>query len=55
MFNNAHVTDDSPAFLREANPKAREAMCARFDEAMRRDLWRPKRNSVAAVLARSGS
>jgi cobaltochelatase CobN len=37
-------------FLREANPAARDAMAARFDEAMRRDLWRPRRNAVARVL-----
>jgi cobalamin biosynthesis Mg chelatase CobN len=24
-------------------------MAARFDEAIRRDLWRPRRNSVAAL------
>ena len=34
-------------FLRQENPPAREAMAARFDEAIRRDLWRPRRNSVA--------
>jgi len=38
------------AFLREANPQARGAMAARFREALARDLWRPRRNSVAAVL-----
>ncbi len=42
-------------FLREANPAAREAMAARFDEAMRRDLWRPRRNAVARVLERRAS
>ena len=36
-------------FLREQNPAAREAMAARFDEAIRRDLWRPRRNSVARL------
>ena len=40
-------------FLRSANPAARDAMAARFDEAMRRDLWRPRRNAVARVLDRS--
>ncbi|MCG8689677.1 MAG: cobaltochelatase subunit CobN, partial [Minwuiales bacterium] len=38
------------AFLRRENPEARDAMRARFDEAMRRDLWRPRRNSVAVDL-----
>ena len=37
-------------FLREANPDARAAMISRFDEAIRRDLWRPRRNAVAAIL-----
>jgi len=36
-------------FLRKENPAAREAMAARFDEAIRRDLWRPRRNSVAQL------
>ena len=36
-------------FLRKENPSAREAMAARFGEAMRRDLWRPRRNSVARM------
>jgi cobaltochelatase CobN len=36
-------------FLRQENPAAREAMAARFDEAVRRDLWRPRRNSVARL------
>ena len=55
LFDATLGNETVDTFLRDANPKAREAMCARFDEAMRRDLWRPKRNSVAAVLARSGS
>ena len=42
-------------FLRDANPAAREAMAARFDEAMRRDLWRPRRNTIAQVLERKAS
>jgi cobaltochelatase CobN len=37
------------SFLRQENPRAREAMAARFDEAIRRDLWRPRRNSVARL------
>jgi cobaltochelatase CobN len=38
------------AFLREANPEARAAIAERFRQALARDLWRPRRNSVAAVL-----
>ncbi len=42
------IVDD---FLRQANPDARSAMAARFDEAIARDLWRPRRNSIAPILA----
>ena len=37
------------SFLCQENPQAREAMATRFDEAIRRDLWRPRRNSVARL------
>ncbi len=37
-------------FLRAANPAARAAMAARLREAISRDLWRPRRNAVAAAL-----
>ncbi len=47
---DATLGDDAvDRFLREQNPAAREAMAARFDEAIRRDLWRPRRNSVARL------
>lgn len=38
------------AFLAENNAAARDAMAARFQEALRRDLWRPRRNAVFSVL-----
>ena len=38
------------AFVADANPAAGAAMRRRFDEAMRRGLWRPRSNS-AAMLA----
>ena len=41
------------AFLQAENPDARAAMQARFQEAMARDLWRPRRNSIAADLTES--
>jgi cobaltochelatase CobN len=48
---DATLGDDAvDRFLREANPDARAAMISRFDEAIRRDLWRPRRNAVAAIL-----
>ncbi|TCT13575.1 cobaltochelatase CobN subunit [Tepidamorphus gemmatus] len=42
-------------FLSDANPAARSAMADRFDEAIRRGLWRPRRNTVAAILDRRAS
>ena len=41
---------DVDAFLRENNPAARGAMVGRFNEALDRSLWQPRRNSTAAVL-----
>ena len=38
------------AFLRANNPAARGAMIDRFNEALDRDLWRPRRNSTADLL-----
>ena len=56
LYLDATLGDETvDRFLREANPAAREAMAARFDEAMRRDLWRPRRNAVARVLERRAS
>ena len=37
-------------FLRENNPDAMREIADRFDEAIRCELWRPQRNSVAATL-----
>jgi cobaltochelatase CobN len=39
------------SFLRQANPAARAAMAERFRDALRRDLWRPRRNVVAEIIA----
>jgi cobaltochelatase CobN len=50
LFDATLGNETVDAFLRDANPTAREAMAARFDEALRRDLWRPRRNSVAGTL-----
>ncbi|HUC16490.1 MAG TPA: cobaltochelatase subunit CobN [Acetobacteraceae bacterium] len=35
------------SFLHASNPAARAAMAARFEEAIRRGLWHPRRNIVA--------
>lgn len=37
-------------FLAEANPQARAQIAGRFAEAIRRGLWQPRRNAVAAIL-----
>jgi cobaltochelatase CobN len=42
-------------FLAVANSAARAAMAARFAEARRRGLWRPRRNAVGATLEREAS
>jgi cobaltochelatase CobN len=39
------------AFLQANNPDARAAMEAKFRDALRRDLWRPRRNTPADMLA----
>jgi len=49
LFDATLGNERVDGFLRKENPSAREAMAARFDEAIRRDLWRPRRNSVAAM------
>jgi cobaltochelatase CobN len=49
LFDATLGNETVDSFLREENPAAREAMAARFDEAIRRDLWRPRRNSVARL------
>lgn len=49
LFDATLGNETVDSFLRKENPSAREAMAARFDEAIRRDLWRPRRNSVARM------
>jgi cobaltochelatase CobN len=51
MFEATLGEPSVDAFLCSANPDARAAMAARFREAIRRDLWRTRRNTVAEVLA----
>lgn len=48
---DAYLGDDAVRdFIRENNPKALEEMVARFDEAIQRGLWKPRRNSTPALL-----
>lgn len=53
VFDATLGNPDVDAFLRRANPAARNAMIARFSAAVRRDLWQPRRNSVAEQLAKA--
>ena len=47
----ATLGDDAvDEFLRRSNPAARGAMIDRFNEALDRGLWQPRRNSTAAYL-----
>lgn len=53
---DATLGDESvERFLSQANPAARAAMADRFEEAIRRGLWRPRRNTVAEILDRRAS
>lgn len=53
LFDATIGNESVDAFLKSANPAAREAMAARFDEAIRRGLWRPRRNSVARITEKA--
>jgi cobaltochelatase CobN len=50
LFEHTLGDEAVDRFLRDSNPEAREALRHRFAEALRRGLWRPRRNSVAALL-----
>ena len=48
---DAYLGDDRVReFLTEANPQAAQAIARRFDDAINRGMWRPRRNSVAQHL-----
>jgi cobaltochelatase CobN len=51
LFDATLGDADVAAFLQDNNPDARAAMAGRFADALRRNLWRPRRNAVAAALA----
>ncbi|MCQ8277092.1 cobaltochelatase subunit CobN [Acetobacteraceae bacterium KSS8] len=46
LFGATLGNAETERFLREANPDAHAAMQARFAEAVRRGLWRPRRNDL---------
>ena len=50
LLFNATLGDPAvDAFLRDANPEARAAMQARFDQARAQGLWRARRNAVSVL------
>ena len=52
---SAYLEDETVrAFLNEANAAALRAIAERFGEAIRRDLWQPRSNQVADILAACG-
>ena len=55
VFDATLGDDDVDRFLQDNNPAARAAMASRFDEAIRRDLWRPRRNAVAEIVSQRAS
>ena len=50
LFTATLGDPDVDAFLRAANPAARDAMTARFRDAAASGLWRSRRNAVAEIL-----
>jgi cobaltochelatase CobN len=49
---DAYLGDDRVRdFLTQANPQAAHAIARRFDDAIVRGMWRPRRNSVAQHLS----
>ena len=59
LLFDAYLEDDAVRdFMAETNPDALREMAARFQEALDRGLWRPRRNDtgprLAGVLAREG-
>ena len=51
LFKATLGDEETDRFLRESNGAARGAMAARFEEAVRRGLWRPRSNSAALLGA----
>ncbi len=51
-LHEAYLVDPSVRdWLSDVNPDARREIAARLDEAIRRNLWRPRRNSAADHVA----
>ncbi len=50
VFDATLGDDDVLNFLRQNNPDAAVAMADRFNDAISRNFWKPRRNSVGAIL-----
>ncbi|MGF7160526.1 cobaltochelatase CobN [Rhodoligotrophos appendicifer] len=50
VFEETLGSDAVNQFLSKSNAAAHQAMIERFDEAIRRGLWQPRRNSVVKLL-----
>ena len=50
IFDATLGDSEVDAFLKQVNPAARGAMIDRFNEAVERGLWQPRRNSTTAIL-----
>jgi cobaltochelatase CobN len=51
LLADAYLGDpDTDAFLRDANPAARDEMRRRFQEAIDRGLWRPRSNRLVDLI-----
>ena len=50
LFDATLGDQEIDAFLARHNPEARGAMAKRFDEALSRDLWQPRRNAVPSLV-----
>jgi cobaltochelatase CobN len=51
LFDATIGNDTVRDFLTGANPQAAQAIAARFDEAVNRGLWTPRRNATAPIIA----
>ena len=54
IFDATLGDSEVDAFLKRNNPAARGAMIDRFNEAVERSLWQPRRNSTTAILRGEG-
>ena len=54
LLFDAYVADDNVKdFIQNANPAAWDEICERMEEAVTRNLWKPKRNDWAEYIKRT--